>query len=92
MYKITQYTKNKAIDYNVVVKPSKVEGKKIDVFNKKGEKLASIGAIGYGDYPTYLKEKGAKYAEERRRLYKIRHESDRHKRGSAGFWADKLLW
>ena len=92
MYKITQYTKNKASDYNVVVKPSKVEGKKIDVFNKKGEKLASIGALGYGDYPTYLKEKGTKYAEERRRLYKIRHESDRHKRGSAGWYADKLLW
>jgi hypothetical protein len=38
MYKITQYTKNKAKDYNVVVKPSTVEGKKVDVFNKKGEK------------------------------------------------------
>jgi hypothetical protein len=92
MYKITQYTKQKASDYNVVVKPSTVEGKKIDVFDKKGKKLASIGAIGYGDYPTYLKEKGVKYAEERRRLYKIRHESDRHKRGSAGWYADKLLW
>jgi hypothetical protein len=92
MYKITQYTKNKAKDYNVVVKPSTVEGKKVDVFNKKGEKLASIGAIGYGDYPTYLKEKGVKYAQERRRLYKIRHENDRHKRGSAGYYADKLLW
>lgn len=92
MYKITQYTKNKASDYNVVVKPSKVEGKKIDVFNKKGEKIASIGAIGYGDYPTYLKQKGKTYADERRRLYKIRHDSDRHKRGSAGWYADKLLW
>lgn len=92
MYKITQYTKARAEDYNVVVKPSTVEGKKIDVFDKKGKKLASIGAIGYGDYPTFLKEKGVKYAEERRRLYKMRHEKDRHIRGSAGWYADKLLW
>ena len=56
-YKITSYTKNKANKLGVVVKPSKVKDKKIDVF-KSGKKIASIGAIGYKDYPTYLKTKG----------------------------------
>jgi hypothetical protein len=91
-YTITAYTKTQAKKLNVIVKPSTVQGKKIDVFNKKGEKLASVGAFGYGDYPTFKREKGLEYANERRRLYKERHEKDRHERGTAGFYADKLLW
>jgi len=90
-YKITTYTKRKAKEYGLEVKPSKVKGKKIDVF-KKGKKVASVGAIGYNDYPTYIKKKGKKYADERRRLYKIRHKNDRTKRGTPGWYADKLLW
>jgi hypothetical protein len=91
-YTITSYTKEQARKHNVVVKPSSVKGKKIDVFNKKGEKLASVGALGYSDYPTFIKEKGLTYANERRRLYKERHDKDRHEKGTAGYWADKLLW
>jgi hypothetical protein len=91
-YKITQYSKTQAEKLGVTIKPSSVQGKKIDVFNKKGEKIASIGALGYSDYPTYLKEKGKEYADNRRKLYKERHESDRHVRGSAGYYADKILW
>jgi len=91
-YRIKSYTKSKAEKLGVIVKPSTVQGKKIDVFNKKGEKLASIGAIGYGDNPTFLAEEGKEYAEKRRKAYKMRHESDRHVRGSAGFYADQLLW
>ena len=91
-YTITAYTKAQARKHNVVVKPSNVKGKKIDVFNKKGEKLASVGALGYSDYPTFKKEKGLVYANERRRLYKHRHEKDRHIVGSAGYYADKILW
>jgi len=91
-YTITQYTKKQATKLGVIVKPSTVQGKKLDVYNKKGEKLASVGAIGYGDYPTFIKTKGKEYADVRRRMYKIRHQKDRHKRGSAGFYADKLLW
>ena len=90
-YSITLYTKKQAKKISVEVKPSKVKGKKIDVF-KKGKKVASVGAIGYGDYPTYLKTKGKKYADERRRLYKIRHQNNRTKVGSNGYYADKLLW
>ena len=76
----------------VTIKPSTVEGKKIDVFNKKGEKLASIGAIGYGDYPTFWEQKGKEFADEKRRLYKMRHAKDRVVRGTAGYYADKILW
>ena len=90
-YTITNYTKTQAKKLGVTVKPSKVKGKKIDVF-KNGKKVASVGAIGYLDYPNYIKKKGKKYADERRRLYKIRHQNDRNKRGSNGYYADKLLW
>jgi hypothetical protein len=90
-YSITSYTKKQAKKIGVEVKPSKVKGKKIDVF-KNGKKVASVGAIGYGDYPTYIRTKGKKYADERRRLYKIRHQSNRTKVGSNGYYADKLLW
>ncbi len=75
----------------VQVKPSKLKGKKIDVF-KDGKKVASVGAIGYGDYPTFKRTKGKKYADERRRLYKIRHNKNRNKRGTPSYYADKLLW
>ena len=91
-YQITAYTKRQAKKLGVTVKPSTVQGKKIDVFNKKGEKVASVGAIGYKDYPTFIREKGKDYADSRRALYKQRHQKDRHKRGSPGYYADKLLW
>ena len=90
-YKITSYTKDKADKLGVIVKPSKVKDKKIDVF-KSGKKIATIGAKGYNDYPTYLKTKGKEYADERRRLYKIRHNKDRLVKNSNGYYADKLLW
>ena len=91
-YKITTYTKQQAKKLGVIVKPSTVKGKKIDVYNKKGEKISSVGALGYGDYPTFIRTKGKEYAEIRRRLYKVRHEKDRHTMGTAGYYADKLLW
>ncbi len=91
MYGITEYSKLQAKKLGVQIKPSTRKDKKIDVF-KNNEKVASIGAKGYKDFPTYKKEKGLAFAEERRRLYKIRHDDDRHKRGSAGFYADKILW
>lgn len=90
-YNIKRHTYTQAKKLGVVVKPSKVKGKKIDVF-KKGKKVASVGAIGYDDYPTYIQKKGKKYADERRRLYKIRHNKNRNKRGTPSYYADKLLW
>jgi hypothetical protein len=90
-YTITNYTKNKAKNLKVTVKPSTNKKKKIDVF-KDGKKVASVGAIGYNDYPTYKKLKGKKYADERRRLYKIRHNKYRKNKGTNSYWADQLLW
>jgi hypothetical protein len=90
-YTITNYTYKQAKKIGVTVKPSTNKTKKIDVY-KKGKKVASVGAAGMGDFPSYIKKKGVKYAKERRRLYKIRHDKDRHVKGSRGFYADKLLW
>ena len=56
------------------------------------KKIASIGAYGYPDYPTYMKIEGKEYADERRRLYKIRHQKTRTKKDSASYWVSKLLW
>lgn len=91
-YRITNYTYKKAKKMGLRVKPSTNKTKKIDVFNKKGEKIASVGAYGMNDYPTYILKKGPKYAKTRRRLYRMRHEKDRHVKGSNGYLADKLLW
>ena len=91
IYKITKYTQDQAKKLGVTVKPSTLAGKKIDVY-KKGVKVASIGAIGYGDYPTFLKTKGKAFADRRRAAYMSRHEKDRHVVESNGWYADKLLW
>ena len=90
-YKIKNYTLKKAKQLGVIVKHSTNNTKKIDVY-KHGKKIASIGARGMNDYPTYIKKKGISYAKTRRRLYKMRHERDRHTKWSNGWLADKLLW
>ena len=90
MYQITDYSYKQAEKLGVDIKPSKNKNKKIDVF-KDGNKLASIGDKRFLDYPNYLKEDKS-LAEQRRKLYKIRHEKDRKIKGSAGFFADKILW
>jgi len=92
MYKISLYTRKKAKKLNVIVLPSEKRNKKIDVYDIYGNLLASIGDPNYLDYPSYLKYCGKKIAEERRKAYKIRHENDRHIKGSAGYYADQLLW
>ena len=91
MYEITNYTYKQAKKLGVSVKNSTNKTKKIDVY-KNGKKIASVGANGMNDFPTYIKKRGLKYAKTRRRLYKNRHESDRHVKWSRGWLADKLLW
>ena len=92
MYSITNYTKGKAKKLGVSVKKSTNKKKKLDVFNKDKVKIASVGATGYGDYPTFLKTKGKEFADKRRIAYKKRHQKDRIKKGSNGYYADQLLW
>jgi len=91
MYNITSYSKNQAEKLGVQIKPSTNKLKKIDVF-KDGKKVASIGSLGSYDYPTFMKEKGLKYANIRRKLYKARHSKDRNVINSNGYFADKILW
>lgn len=91
-YRIKAYSYAQAKKLGVTIKPSSRKGKKIDVFNRQGEKLASIGALGMGDFPTYTQTKGKEFADGRRKAYKMRHEKDRHVRGTAGFFADRILW
>jgi hypothetical protein len=76
--------RKKAERIGVTVQPSSVKGKKLDVF-KGGKKVASIGAMEYEDFNIH----GDK---ERRRLYKIRHEKTRHKKGTPSYYADQILW
>lgn len=57
MYKILPYTQAKARRLNVRVKPSSRKGKKIDVYDREGNYLTSVGAKGYLDYLAgYLKK------------------------------------
>jgi hypothetical protein len=91
MYQITPYSRAQARRLGVTIKPSQNKNKKIDVY-RDGKFVASIGAIGYKDYPTYMKEDGLEKAKERRRLYKLRHNADRSIVGSPGYYADQILW
>lgn len=90
-YTITKYTRDQAKLLGVTVKHSTNPAKKLDVY-KDGVKVASCGATGYNDYPTFWKKCGKKVADEHRRRYKQRHEKDRHVVGTPGYYADKLLW
>lgn len=96
-YTIAAYSKKRAKKLGVKIKPSKKKGKKIDIFNKNGDLLTSIGAKGYNDYPTYLKmemkgEVPEGTAEKRRKAYKKRHQKYRTKEFSRSWWADQILW
>ena len=91
MYTITQYTYKKAKKLGVVVKPSTNKTKKIDVYRNR-KKIASVGAYGMNDFPTFIKKYGISYAKKRRELYKMRHQKDRTKKWTRGWLADQLLW
>jgi len=91
VYTITSYSRKQAKKIGVTIKKSKLKGKKIAIF-KKGKKVADVGALGYSDFPTYTKTKGKAYANKRRKLYKIRHQKTRTKKGSRSYYADKILW
>jgi len=92
MYEITEYTLKKAKEMNIIVKPSINSKYKIDIFNKDGKYLFSGGASGYSDFPTYTITNGKLYADERRRLYHIRHKKDIESPYTKGWYISKLLW
>ena len=90
-YSITSYTRARAKKLGVQVKLAKNTNKNLDVF-KDGKKVASIGARGMGDFPTYKKTKGLVFAKKRQKAYKSRMAKNRKKVGTPGYYADKLLW
>ena len=92
MYKITNYSKRQADKLGVYIRPSEDNRYKIDIYNENKDYITTIGDSKYSDYPTYIKTHGIDYANERRRLYKLRHNKDRHKPDSKGFYSDNILW
>ena len=91
VYTIKKYSYKQAKKLGVTIQSSTRKNKKIDVY-KNGKKVASVGALGYGDYPTFMETEGQISANNHRRKYKMRHEKDRHVKNSPGFYADKILW
>ena len=96
MYQITKYSFNQAKKLGVIIEPSKLKNKKIDIY-KDGKKISSIGGVKkdgsyYKDYPTYLKTEGKEKAEKRKTAFKKRHEKNRKKIGTNAYYADRLLW
>lgn len=88
-YTITNYSKQKAKEYDVIIKPSKKKNKKIDVY-KDNKLIATIGQKGYKDYGKFLEEEGKEYADKKRELYRKRHKKDLT--SGNGLWTNRLLW
>lgn len=91
LYTILPYTYKQAHKLNVKIEHSDKPKYKLKVITPKGD-VIYCGAKGYNDYPTYWKKYGKEFADKRRKLYKIRHNNDRHRIGTPGYYADKLLW
>ena len=91
-YKITQYSYDKAEKLNLIIKSSKNKGKKLDVYTINNEFLHSIGDINYNDYPSYCIIYNEQYANERRRLYHIRHKKGINIINSKQYLSANLLW
>ena len=92
-YVITDYSYNQAKKLNLIIKSSKNKNKKIDVYDiENNEFLHSIGDIRYNDYPNYCIVYKKKYADERRRLYHIRHQKNINIVNSKQYLSANLLW
>ena len=91
-YRIYPATYDVAQKLGVIIKPSQKKNKKIDVYDLSGKYLVSVGDSRYMDYHMYLRNSSVDYANERRKLYKLRHAADRKVKYSPGWFADRLLW
>lgn len=91
MYVIQPLVLKNAKRIGVTVQSSTAKNKKLDVF-KNGILVASVGDTRYLDYPSYLKDEGKSIADQRKRLYKIRHNKTRNVLGTPSYYADQLLW
>ncbi len=89
MYTIKDYSFKQAKKLGVIIKPSNTSNYKIDVFDKNGDYITSIGNKNYSDFPTYILSHGIDYANRRRYLYHLRHKKDNQLRGILSL---NLLW
>ena len=89
-YIILPFTREKAKELGLDIRVSTKKNKKIDIFLPN--KIISIGAAGFYDYPHYLKDYGKEIADEKNKAYIKRHRRDLHIKGTAGFYAARLLW
>ena len=92
MYDIKNRTYKIAKDLDVFIFPSEDGKHKIDIYDANGIYVFSVGDIRYMDYPSYLEQFGAEYANKRRAMYVARHIQEFDKVGSKGWFAFKLLW
>lgn len=102
MYDIKQATKRRAKELGIKIFPSDNPKKKIEIYDWNGNFITYIGDAKYKDYHIYLEmEKRGEvpkgYANERRRLYHLRHSKEPAKLGdeylgSAAYYAKELLW
>lgn len=92
MYRIKDYSYNQARFFGVQIFPSDNPKHKIEVYDKSGKFLFYIGDSKYSDYPTYLETHGKEYADNRRRLYRLRHNKEANKIGTRGFYSYHILW
>jgi hypothetical protein len=88
MYKINKAQKDIADRLGVKIFPSSRKEKKLDVF-KDGKYITSIGQKNADDYYSHFKNHDKVFADERRRLYLIRHKDNV---GDAGMLSKYLLW
>ena len=89
-YKITDYSFARAKELDVRLKPSMKGNYKIDIFDKLGNYITSIGHRQYLDYPSIIKKNGKEYADYRRELFYKRH--GKYKKGTRGWYSSKILW
>ena len=92
VYQILPYTYQKAKQLGVKVFPSDNPKYKLEVYDFYGNFITYSGDSKYLDFPHYIKNRGLEYANERRRLYRIRHAKDIKNLGSRGYYSSELLW
>ena len=78
------------------------KGYKIYISNKYPKKYYAIvnqKKVYFGDirYQHFFDKMGVysflnHYDKKRRKLFKIRHEKNRHKKGTAAWFSDQILW
>ena len=92
LYEIQPYSFKIAKKLKLVLKPSRDNKHKIDIYDNDNKYITSIGALGMNDYEIYNKNQGSKIAKGKRILYYNRHLKDLKIKNSRGYYAWVILW